>query len=131
MFEDMKLKFIIYNNELRLSRTRFHKDMLPLGYETALVRGGGEFRIDQEARELIVFGKSHDFGPFDPELVLTAKRPKRFEDYEVILQEDEERVGADWEWKVIEALGVVVAQGPACPKCGLIVSPVTIPDHSC
>lgn len=43
----------------------FHKNLLPDNYDRSLVRGGGQFIIENDF--ISFFGKSYDFGSFTKE----------------------------------------------------------------
>lgn len=69
MYEDRKMKFVIYDGEIHMGKVFFHKDLLPDDYEKSKVFGGGIFEIRDDT--LIFKGESHDFGKFNEEMVLT------------------------------------------------------------
>lgn len=57
---DLFPKFIIEGDSLILSKVSFHKDLVT---DPAQVKGGGWFRMPKDARKIIFYGESHDFGP--------------------------------------------------------------------
>lgn len=114
MHEMPPQKFVIYDGKLLLGRINFHKDLLPEGYDKSLVKGGGLFDYDLDAEIIYFYGESHDFGPFDAELVMNvpfeAREGRWFKDFKRTLNKDElleiarkvaEETGTD---KSIEAL---------------------------
>jgi len=84
MWSDLKNKFMIYGDKILIGRVRYHKELLPVDIDYSIVHGGGEFRLNKEAKEIVIWGSSFDFGDFNRELALTADLPKKFEGYRVV-----------------------------------------------
>lgn len=77
------LKFVIYRGELLLGRVRFHRDLLPDGYDPQDVKGGGLASLDNDKKIIEVRGKSEDFGYYDNELIHTVRLPKQLTAYTI------------------------------------------------
>jgi len=58
MWSDLKNKFMIYGDKILIGRVRYHKELLPVDIDYSIVHGGGEFRLDKEAKEIVVWGSS-------------------------------------------------------------------------
>ena len=62
-------KWIIEDSKLTLGKVTYHKQ---LAVNTKNVKGGGSFTLDSEAKTLLLWGKSHDFGSAELDLVKQA-----------------------------------------------------------
>lgn len=83
MHELDPIKFILYKGEFLIARVRFHKDMLPEGYDKSDVAGGGFAEMDNDNKVIKVRGKSEDFGYYDNVLIHTCKMPDRLKEYTI------------------------------------------------
>jgi hypothetical protein len=78
-----KNKFIVIDGEIRIGKVSFHRDLLKTSDDRNLVRGGGEWSMSSKKKTLYVWGRSHQFGGFNPDTVVHAKLPAALAEYVV------------------------------------------------
>lgn len=61
------LKFIIRDDEFILGKVQFHAD---LTRKKDGIKGGGWWKLDEDKKELLLYGVSSDFGSVSPEQII-------------------------------------------------------------
>lgn len=65
---DRPIKWILVNNEIRLSNCLFHRDLINDKYDRYFeVKGGGIIEVDDNNKLIIFKGKSEEFGSVNKE----------------------------------------------------------------
>lgn len=81
VIEDSKTK----NLELRMANTDFHENMVPKGDRCL---GGGLFKIEEETKTVLLWGKSEDFGKVDFSKLKKISTYEDLDGYKFILREN-------------------------------------------